>query len=557
MRFATRAFVFCFIPFAVLLGICFWALQSMVQRSAREQLRSAMRDKQTAMERMRSKNDQQIERFLRFASENTALKAGLQLLNSEPRSADARRTLEDQLQELSSQIGVKFLSVANFKGAAAAWVVREGDHVEVPERAPVMVQGLSEFRGQFYQLVSAPIDQGDENLGFLTVGDRLDLAEFGVPVVLFKNSQVIRTSNADVPLEQIAPALAPCDGQAECEIRLNGISYLSIRIQDAALGPEYMVRSLQNVDSAAAPVMAGLREVFVTASVGALLAAFIFSAGASRSIVRPLSDVIAHLQTSEAAGMLMELPAEYSRIDEIRNLIRNFNRAAASIRDARNGLQAAYIEFAGSLANALDARDRYTAGHSLRVSQLAASIARRMELSEVEQENIRIGALLHDIGKIGIPDYVLQKPGVLSEAEFLLIKQHPSIGCRILECVQGFTPYLPAVEFHHENWDGSGYPRSLHGKEIPLAARIVHVADAWDAMTSDRPYRRGFSPARALAVIRINAGTHFDPEIAELFAQMMNVEATEEYQSILRLASAVGEKEPAVATTNAFQLEQT
>src|ERR1700689_2244616 len=97
---------------------------------------------------------------------------------------------------------------------------------------------------------------------------------------------------------------------------------------------------------------------------------------------------------------------------------------------------------------------------------------------------VRGGALLHDIGKIGVPDRVLQKPGVLSEAEFALIKQHPTIGCRILEGVQTFSLYLPVVELHHENWDGSGYPYGLSGKTIPLPARIVHVADAWDAMTS-------------------------------------------------------------------------
>ena len=262
------------------------------------------------------------------------------------------------------------------------------------------------------------------------------------------------------------------------------------------------------------------------------------SAGASRSLARPLAEIVAHLRHSEAAGLLEKLPADRSRIIEVRDLIGSFNRAASAIRDARDGLQSGCFEFVGALAHALDARDRYTAGHSQRVSQFAVSITEAMGLPAEEREVIRIGALLHDIGKIGVPDYVLQKAGPLSDSEFALIKQHPKIGHRILEGVQGFSPYLPVVELHHENWDGSGYPYGLSGKDVPLSARIVHVADAWDAMTSDRPYRRGFSQERALAIIGANAGTQFDPEIAAIF---IGIASSSDAASILRLSAAVGQ----------------
>jgi putative nucleotidyltransferase with HDIG domain len=431
--------------------------------------------------------------------------------------------------------------------------VADVDRSAVPDiPSSTFVQGLSEVRGQLYQLVSVPIDLGDENLGFLTGGDRFDLAEFGVPIILLQHGRIVKTSHAESHLGEVAAALASCGGAGECDFKLNGVAYLSVQLgtietKDTLNGTGYVLRSLQNVDSAAAPVQAGLRGVFLSAAFGAVFAAFIFSAGASRSIVRPIADVVAHLKSSEAAGLLVELPVDYSRIAEIRDMVRSFNRAASSIRDARDGLNAAYVEFVGSLANALDARDRYTAGHSQRVSQIAGSIARALELDVEEQDRVRIGALLHDIGKIGIPDYVLQKPGVLSDAEFTLIKQHPTIGCRIMEGVNGLSPYLPAVELHHENWDGSGYPHGLCGKDIPLAARIVHVADAWDAMITDRPYRLGFSPARALAIIRMNRGIQFDPEIVDAFVRMMQPEQTDEYHSILNLAVAVGRSEPAIA----------
>jgi putative nucleotidyltransferase with HDIG domain len=508
-----------------------------------------MRDKQISMTRMRTANELQLSRVLRFASENPVLKAGLQLLNAEPASEDALSTAEDQLQELSGQTGFDLLSIANSKGASVAWVMREGGRMEVPTVSPAArLQGLSEYRGQLYRIVSLPIDQGDENLGYLSVGDRFDLTEVGVPGVLFKDGRIVQTDQNGPSMQQIAAAMGPCVSQ-ECDLRINGAAYLSIRLQDATLGEGYVLRSLQNVDVAASPVQAVLRNVFLSASIGAVLVAFIVSIGTSRSMLRPLAEVVSHLRNSQAEGLLVELPPDHSRIIEIRDLICSFNRAASAIRDGRDGLRSACFGFVGSLAHALDARDPYTAGHSERVSQIALSISQAMDLSAEEQEVVRVGALLHDIGKIGVPDHVLQKTGMLSDDEFVLIKQHPTIGRRILQSVQGFSPYLPAVEFHHENWDGSGYPSGLSGKVVPQVARIVHVADAWDAMTSDRPYRRGFTHERALAIIQACAGTQFDPEVAEVFSRIMQSGVAIEDQSMLRLSAAVEQEQMPVAAT--------
>jgi HD-GYP domain-containing protein (c-di-GMP phosphodiesterase class II) len=201
-------------------------------------------------------------------------------------------------------------------------------------------------------------------------------------------------------------------------------------------------------------------------------------------------------------------------------LTAGFNRAAGAIREARENLQGAYVEFVGSLASALDARDRYTAGHSHRVSELSCATAAALGATARELDEIRIGALLHDIGKIGIADSVLQKPGKLTVEEFALIKQHPEIGRRILEGVHGFAPYLAAVELHHENWDGTGYPWGQSGEETPLAARIIHVSDAYDAMTTDRPYRGGMSHDRAISILREFAGRQFDPRVVEVFTNL-------------------------------------
>jgi putative nucleotidyltransferase with HDIG domain len=448
--------------------------------------------------------------------------------------------VEDQLCELSQQITFRLLSVSDVSGRPVAWFV-DDKGMSVSGSKPQMPAGkrLVEYGGEVFQLLSVPINQGNENLGSLTVGEPFDLTHFTMPVVLLQGRRVVRSTVASVPPAALQSVFEGCSGSV-CELQLGDSSYISFEMNDVGIGPGYSLRSVQNIDAAAAEFLKRPRQVFLIASIGALFAAFLFGAGASRSLVRPLADMMAQLQKSEREGMLVELPAD-ARVVEVRELICSFNRAAASIREARGNLHAAYIEFVGSLANALDARDRYTAGHSQRVSQLAASIAETIKLSAAEVEIIRVGALLHDIGKIGIPDAVLQKPSVLSDAEFALIKQHPTIGVRILEGVNGLTPYLPSVEFHHENWDGSGYPRGLREFQIPLAARIIHIADAWDAMTSDRPYRQGFSQARALSILSMNAGKHFDPEITAVFTRMVKAKIDEDYQSILRLSSAIGE----------------
>jgi HD-GYP domain-containing protein (c-di-GMP phosphodiesterase class II) len=185
------------------------------------------------------------------------------------------------------------------------------------------------------------------------------------------------------------------------------------------------------------------------------------------------------------------------------------------------------VEFVGSLASALDARDPYTAGHSERVCRLSVAIAQAMNFDRAGLARLRIGALLHDIGKIGISDAILRKPGPLTDEEFGLIREHPQIGRRILEGVHGFAPYLSIVELHHENWDGTGYPLGLRGEDVPLSARIVHVADAYDALTSNRPYRAGMASAVAMRILQENAGRQFDSQVVEVLANLLQTAAAE------------------------------
>jgi putative nucleotidyltransferase with HDIG domain len=230
--------------------------------------------------------------------------------------------------------------------------------------------------------------------------------------------------------------------------------------------------------------------------------------------------VVSHLRKAESTGVLPEFAIDLSSTTEIRELAESYNRAAVSVRNARESLQAAYVEFVGSLANALDARDSYTSGHSSRVSQLSCATATAMGLGLEQVKRIRTGALLHDIGKIGIADSLLQKPGRLTDEEFAIVKEHPVIGRRILEGVRGLAPYLDAVELHHENWNGTGYPKGQSGEETPVDARIIHVSDAYDAMTSNRSYRRGMTHEMAIDELLRYSGTQFDPKVVELFVKL-------------------------------------
>jgi HD-GYP domain-containing protein (c-di-GMP phosphodiesterase class II) len=529
VRFRTRAFLIYFVPYALLLAISFWTIQRFVQSTVRDDLRTSLRRNQLAVARVHSKSDLQNSRFLKVAGENPALEAGIQLLVSESGSDAARRTVEDQLRELGEHMGFDFLLVSAPNGMPLAGVVREaGDKTDgnsqlVPVDTALLEpseKGLLMFDGRAFQVASVPIDQGEENVGSLSLGEYFDFSEFTTPAVLIHNGKAIKSNIPMVSLAEMDAALLNCTGQPECDIRMQGVNWISLPMQNDAAGGGYVLRSLENVDAATRPVQSTLRNLFLTVALGSVLTAFLCSLASSRSIVKPIAAVVSHLRKTAHTGVLPEFENDLSSIIEIRELIDNYNRAAGYVREAREDLQGAYVEFVGSLANALDARDRYTSGHSARVSQLSCATAAAMELDRDDVERIRIGALLHDIGKIGVDDRILQKTGPLTTEEFAIVKEHPVIGRRILEGVQGFAPFLAAVELHHENWDGSGYPKGQSGENTPVDARIIHVSDAYDAMTTDRPYRKGLTHERAIQILRLNSGTQYDPRIVELFTKL-------------------------------------
>lgn len=193
-------------------------------------------------------------------------------------------------------------------------------------------------------------------------------------------------------------------------------------------------------------------------------------------------------------------------------------RSALRLRRALVGMEAAHAVVT-ALANAVEAKDAPTERHCQRLALLAARIGTRIGLPGPELDAVTYGALLHDVGKIGVPDHVLGKPGALTEAEWALVRRHPEIGERICAPLDSFAVFGPIIRHHHERWDGRGYPDGLRGEAIELGARIVGLVDAFDAMTHDRPYRPALDLERAMAELAREAGRQFDPDLVRLFAE--------------------------------------
>ncbi len=227
-----------------------------------------------------------------------------------------------------------------------------------------------------------------------------------------------------------------------------------------------------------------------------------------------------------------DVRVEITSRDELAVLTTSFNAMARTIRAQKDGLEnsareleEAYVSTVRILAAALDARDNYTLGHSARVATLSLSVGRRLGLKKNELKDLEMACFLHDIGKIRIPDLVLNKPAPLDDEEARLVRQHPEQGAEIIGLADSLRKYVPVVRHHHEWYDGSGYPGGLKGEEIPLYAQIVAIADCYDAMTTSRPYRPGRSPEEAIAEIQAFRGRQFAPQLADQFIEGLQDEA--------------------------------
>src|SRR5262249_23053166 len=237
--------------------------------------------------------------------------------------------------------------------------------------------------------------------------------------------------------------------------------------------------------------------------------------GAADYLLKPprVTELVRAIERAWTRSRLTAARARYHQ-----GLARRVRERTAELTAALEGLAQSYASTRVALVHALDAREHETSDHSQRVVRYTVAIARRMGIPEPELEHIGRGALLHDIGKIGVPDSILLKPGPLTNAEWAEMRKHPEVGYRILKAIDFLRPAAEIVLAHQERWDGGGYPRKLRGEQIPLGARIFAIADTLDAMTSDRPYRKAATFAQARLEIARCSGTQFDPGCVEAFA---------------------------------------
>ncbi|HUF37120.1 MAG TPA: HD domain-containing phosphohydrolase [Anaerolineales bacterium] len=244
---------------------------------------------------------------------------------------------------------------------------------------------------------------------------------------------------------------------------------------------------------------------------------------AMRWFLGPLARLTLAVERLQAGDLSARTGLPY-RGDEFSGLARSFDEMADSLQQSKAQVNGAYDRTLEGWSRALDLRDHETEGHSRRVTEMTVAIARAMGLGDEALAHIRRGALLHDIGKIGIPDAILNKPGPLAGDEWTIMRRHPQVAYDLLKEIDFLRPALVIPLRHHEKWDGTGYPDGLVGEQIPLAARIFAVADVWDALRFNRPYRPAWDDTRALSYIRSQSGTHFDPDVVRAFFRTISRE---------------------------------
>ena len=273
---------------------------------------------------------------------------------------------------------------------------------------------------------------------------------------------------------------------------------------------------VQTKQSDAFAAVNAMRKTTVELAVILILISLVVAFYSAKSITRPLDKLTESARA--IARRDFSVRADVRNRTEIGELAEGFNSMAGDLQQYIADLQTAseqnrqlFIDSIEMIAAAVDAKDPYTKGHSGRVAQYSVIIARELGLEESEVEKVRIAATLHDVGKIGVDDRVLKKPGVLTNEEFELMKRHTVMGFEIVRQVKQLAEMLPGIRWHHEALNGEGYPDGIKGDEIPLMVRIIAVADTFDAITTDRPYQAGRDFPSALAILRKHAGTKYDP----------------------------------------------
>jgi putative nucleotidyltransferase with HDIG domain len=543
-RLLTRALVTSFLTVALVLGAVFAVLSLRVRDQVRQSVADNLAAAQQLFTRVEARRQQDMRASVATLAESPTLKAALDTWLTERTTATPEtskelvETVQREADKIADRVGADVLAIAD----GSRRVVASGGRLAASWPRGVMIGSVADASSSahravsvgsgMYHVVSVPLQLGESTIGSLELGTALDvgyarqLAELSRGEAAILSHGLVMASTVSGPAARDLAAYPASDTGGARTMTLAGQSWV---IQPLSQLGDITFLALASVDRAAAGQTQAALRGLAWVGLGAIGLAVIGSVWLARTLTQPidqLSRSLSAMTTGDRARDAVPLSGTSRELDQ---LTTTFNSLLTSLASAEADAEATYLGAVRALAAALDARDPYTAGHSERVSTFAVAIGEELELDWDAKEILRLGALLHDIGKIGVPDEVLRKPGALTAAEFESIKTHPSAGARILRSIPFLAPHIPIVELHHERPDGRGYPYGLRGDEIPLAARIVHVADAFDAMTSARAYRSGRIPVEAIAELRRCAGTDFDgPSVEALIAALPRLVAAPE-----------------------------
>ena len=514
-----------------------------VTLSVREQVRHAVTDNLESTQRLFAALEARRQREMRAQAATLAdsptLKASLDTYAAyAPTANDATRvqlfaTITNELEKVAERVDADAIVLVDIRRNTLAAAGRLAERWK--RGRPVSVIAGSDAGADYdgvvhtgdgtFRVVSVPLLlTADTLIGTLYMATSLDRryassleALSRTPIAIVADGLLV-ASTLEPPLARGFEAANARSKSADGVVDLGGESHAFRRLFQVG---DTSIYALGSIDGASRTATRSAMRNMALITAGATLLALVGSFRLARQLTQPIGRLSASLEqmasTRHVGGRLPKTGS--SR--ELDALTETFNALMASVAAAEAQTEAAYTGAIRALAAALDARDPYTAGHSERVSVLSVAIGRELSLPPDDLEVLRLGALLHDIGKIGVPDQVLRKPGALTASEYDVIKEHPALGARILRSVPFLSRHIPIVELHHERPDGRGYPYGLRDDDIPLAARIVHVADAFDAMTSARAYRSARPSGEALRELWRCAGTDFHADVVGALARAL------------------------------------
>jgi putative nucleotidyltransferase with HDIG domain len=535
-RFVTRALV------AVLAIVTFIvsAVLLLITLNVRDQARHATIEKLDTGQRMLStleaRRADDLRTRIAALAESPTLKGALDAYHEDRQMGPSAlraplvATVAAEVDRLASRLDPDVLAARDSEGElltiagrrAAQWVAEY--HADAADGARANFVALP---SGLYRWITVPVMLQDVELGTIQLAKALDdryaseLASLsGARVLIVSDDRLVATTLDPGAVAALTPDVLRTFASVE-QISLGNEEYTARAVLREGGSALYI---LDSVDAAARPLLRSSLRMVAAIAAGAFVLAGLAGVWLGRSFSRPidsLSRSVANMTRARDFGRPFTASGATFEIDQLTAAL---NTMMSVVKTTEDEALEAYLEGVRSLAVALDQRDPYTNGHSQRVSALAVTIGRKMGLDEATLEVLRLGALLHDVGKIGISEELLSKPGPLTAEEYEAVKAHPTVGSRILHNVGFLGPHLPIIELHHERPDGSGYPYGLKGNDIPVLARIVHVADAYDAMTTARPYRPALPHAQAIDELRRCAGTDFDSDVVRQLTAALSEE---------------------------------